>query len=232
MCRRSCETIVSLIHGGIEVIAQLLEFCSVSSKFTLDCGITGIERRLCESNKARELDADDLLARTRALKALAADFHEVIEDEDGLELESYDGKLKIKVAGKSFRLDTDGDEGSSVVCDGHDLYSFDRAVSQVSVFSFDKVVQNSPFWLVIDPSPEVLAKFKISKAGAGSFNIKSEDQNVLYNVSFDKDGLSSIRYVDQNRQSALKNFANPAKKSVANFGAISRKLLALAEPPF
>ena len=37
----------------------------------------------------------------------------MIEDGDGLELESYDGKLKIKVAGKSFRLDTDGDEGSS-----------------------------------------------------------------------------------------------------------------------
>ena len=95
-----------------------------------------------------------------------------------------------------------------MVCDGHDLYSFDRAVSQVSVFSFDKVVQNSPFWLVIDPSPEVLAKFKISKAGAGSFNIKSEDQNVLYNVSFDKDGLSSIRYVDQNRQSVTYTLKN------------------------
>ena len=53
---------MSLIHGGIEIIAQCLEFCSVSSKFTLDCGITRIERRLCESNKARELDADDLLA--------------------------------------------------------------------------------------------------------------------------------------------------------------------------
>ena len=62
MCRRSCKTIVSLIHGGIEIIAQLLEFCSVGSQFTLDSRITGIERRLCESNKARELDADDLLA--------------------------------------------------------------------------------------------------------------------------------------------------------------------------
>lgn len=168
------------------------------------CGVLMMAAfQICQAS-----DADDLLARTRALKALAADFHEVIEDEDGLELESYDGKLKIKVAGKSFRLDTDGDEGSSVVCDGHDLYSFDRAVSQVSVFSFDKVVQNSPFWLVIDPSPEVLAKFKISKAGAGSFNIKSEEQNVLYNVSFDKDGLSSIRYVDQNRQSVIYTLKN------------------------
>ena len=53
---------MSLIHSGIEVIAQLLEFCSVGSQFTLDSRITGIERRLCECNKARELDADDLLA--------------------------------------------------------------------------------------------------------------------------------------------------------------------------
>ena len=65
------------------------------------CGVLMMAAfQICQAS-----DADDLLARTRALKALAADFHEVIEDEDGLELESYDGKLKIKVAGKSFRLD-------------------------------------------------------------------------------------------------------------------------------
>ena len=63
---------MSFIHCSVEVVAQCLEFSSVSRKFTLDCGITGIERRLCESDKARELDSDDLLAVLSFLRDLQA----------------------------------------------------------------------------------------------------------------------------------------------------------------
>jgi hypothetical protein len=70
----SGKTIVSLIHLRIKIITQCLKLRSVSSEFTLDCGITGIERRLCECDKARALNADDLLAVLRFLCNLQAIF--------------------------------------------------------------------------------------------------------------------------------------------------------------
>ena len=118
---------------------------------------------------------EDLLARSRALKTMSADFHEVITDEDGLELETYDGRIIIETAAKSFRLDTAEPEANAVVCNGKELYSYDPSVAQVTILSFDKIVQNSPFWLIIDPSPKVLEKFKITASGPDSFNIEARD---------------------------------------------------------
>lgn len=161
---------------------------------------------------------EDLLARSRALKTMSADFHEVITDEDGLELETYDGRIIIETAAKSFRLDTAEPEANAVVCNGKELYSYDPSVAQVTILSFDKIVQNSPFWLVIDPSPKVLEKFKITASGPDSFNIEARDTAVVYNVSFDKQGLASIGYTDKNKQTVKYTF----EKRDFNYKASSR----------
>ena len=91
-------------------------------------------------------------------------------------------------------------------------------MAQVTILSFDKIVQNSPFWLIIDPSPKVLEKFKITASGPDSFNIEARDTAVVYNVSFDKQGLASIGYTDKNKQTVKYTF----EKRDFNYKASSR----------
>lgn len=151
-------------------------------------------------------DQGELLAKIKKLKTLSTNFHESIIDEDGLELEKYEGILKLDVAQKSFRLETLKPEQNTIVCNGKDLYSFDPNVAQVTIFNFNKVAQNSPFWLLIDPNEYTLAKFKISKVNDLSFDILNQEQSISYNVSFDQEGLAAVKYIDQNKQTISYSF--------------------------
>ena len=119
---------------------------------------------------------EDLLARSRALKTMSADFHVVITDEDGLELETYDGRIRIETAAKSFRLDTAEPEANAVVCNGKELYSYDPSVAQVTILSFDKIV---------DAAVQDIEHFITGalRAAAGQFPIAFDIRPVLFHCA-------------------------------------------------
>lgn len=166
----------------------------------------GIAALFIASSAIAAENAEKLLKdRVIQLNSMTANFEQKVSDEDGLELEKYYGNIKLNSSSRSFRMETVKPDQSLLNCNGKDIYYYEPAIEQVSIYSMNKVDKSSPFWIVLSNNDDAYKHFNISldKKDKNTFILSPKDkksQNSSYIIHFDKDGLSGVEMTDANGQ--------------------------------
>ena len=160
---------------------------------------------LAASPAPAKTPAEELEDRVSELHGITASFEQRVYDEDGLELEKSSGSFKLNSDTSSFYIDTLKPEKSLLTCNGRDIYHYEEAVDQVTIYGMDSISRASPFWIVLERDGGSLDRYSISRKGGGVFHLREKDttgdgQGAEYTLTFDDQGLLGAEMKDQNGQ--------------------------------
>ncbi|MBQ8707261.1 MAG: outer membrane lipoprotein chaperone LolA [Succinivibrionaceae bacterium] len=178
---------------------------SVSGKI---CALAALLAGLASCPALGKTPAQELGDRVSRLHGITASFVQRVYDEDGLELEKSSGSFKLNSDTSSFYIDTQKPEKSLLTCNGRDIYHYEEAVDQVTIYGMDSISRASPFWIVLEHDAGSLDRYSITRAGKGVFHLKEKEpsgdgQGAEYFLSFDDQGLTGAEMKDQNGQKVV-----------------------------
>ncbi len=159
------------------------------------------------STPAMALDgsASHLKDEVSRVRSMTAVFEQTVTDEDGLVMEKYQGDLKLNTASRSFRMETARPEASLLNCDGKNIYYYEPALEQVTIYDITKIDRSSPFWIVLTGSDDDYKRFTITEEQSGTEKIfhmipRESSGGASYDIVFDSEGLSQVVMKDAGGQ--------------------------------
>jgi outer membrane lipoprotein carrier protein len=167
--------------------------------------------------RAHATAASDVDKYLTGLSSWSADFTQTIEDGQGKVLRSAAGKFYLQRPGK-FRWDYAEPSQQLVLGDGHEIWFYDKDLSQANVRSMDATLASTPA-VLLSGTGSVSEQFDIKalpdEGGLRWFQLvpKHPDTDFqLVRIGFDKDGqLASMFLADKLNQITQLTFTHPVK---------------------
>jgi len=110
------------------------------------------------------------------LEPFKADFQQTILSEAGLVLQSNQGRLAVSKPNLLYWHVTAPDE-SLIVSDGKTLWFYDPFIEQVSLYTIDSAISNTPVLLLVSPNLNLWQNYEVKQSTKDYFNIISKDEN-------------------------------------------------------
>jgi len=117
-----------------------------------------------------------LRATIAELMAFSANFSQTVFDADGNELQKNSGNLAVSKPNLLHWQVTQPNE-SLIVSDGEALWFYDPFIEQVSVYSVNGAMTNTPILLLANPDPSIWQSYNIKLISENRYLIKSIDTN-------------------------------------------------------
>jgi outer membrane lipoprotein carrier protein len=117
-----------------------------------------------------------IMGKLSTIKYFSANFTQQILDADGNELQNASGKLAVKKPNLVHWNTVEPDE-SLIVSDGKTLWFLDPFVEQVSAYSLEKALVNTPILLLTSSDPELWQHYSVSEMNENNYLIHANDNN-------------------------------------------------------
>ncbi|NQY33389.1 MAG: outer membrane lipoprotein chaperone LolA [Alteromonadaceae bacterium] len=148
-----------------------------------------------------------LIKKLSGVDFFSADFYQVVQGVDGNTLQSGSGSLTVKKPNMVYWNIQQPDE-SLIVSDGQTVWFFDPFIEQVSAYSLQSSIANTPILLLTSDSQELWQHYLVTKKPATEiyqdiFVIHSKDENAQVKsleLIFNSDKLSRLIMLDATGQ--------------------------------
>ena len=150
------------------------------------------------SNKAKQA----LMSKLSDIDYINAKFSQVVVNEEGEILQEGYGTLAISKP-NLVNWHTTEPEETLIISDGTSLWFYDPFIDQVSLYSFNRSIVNTPVLLLTSEDPSLWNNYQVSKGQNNSYVIHSLDSNSQVQsleLSFDNQQLSKLSLVDSTGQ--------------------------------
>lgn len=117
-----------------------------------------------------------LRAKIAELTDFSANFSQTVFDADGNELQKNSGNLAVSKPNLLHWQVTEPNE-SLIVSDGKALWFYDPFIEQVSVYSVNGAMTNTPILLLANPEPLIWQSYNVELISKNRYLIKSIDTN-------------------------------------------------------
>jgi len=157
-----------------------------------------INNNLLISNEAKQA----LMAKLSDIDYINAKFSQVVVNEEGEILQEGYGTLAISKP-NLVNWHTTEPEETLIISDGTSLWFYDPFIDQVSLYSFNRAIVNTPVLLLTSEDPSLWNNYQVSKGQNNSYVIHSLDSNSQVQsleLSFDNQQLSKLSLVDSTGQ--------------------------------
>jgi outer membrane lipoprotein carrier protein len=157
-----------------------------------------INNNLLISNEAKQA----LMAKLSDIDYINAKFSQVVVNEEGEILQEGYGTLAISKP-NLVNWHTTEPEETLIISDGTSLWFYDPFIDQVSLYSFNRSIVNTPVLLLTSEDPSLWNNYQVSKGQNNSYVIHSLDSNSQVQsleLSFDNQQLSKLSLVDSTGQ--------------------------------
>lgn len=148
-------------------------------------------------------------------KSFSADYAQTVYSSDNRVLQEQSGQLFL-LRPNYFRMDTVEPDSATIVADGHDVYSYDEMLEQVTIYGFEQQVVNSPLMLIISDDSKLWNGYTVTRSAHDTFSVmpKSKNGNVQsMTVKFSEDNrLSELRFEEKDGKYSVYSFT-PMKDS-------------------
>lgn len=126
----------------------------------------------CEARAASAVDR--LKSLIGASSSYQADFHQVVKDEKGAEMQVSDGQVFVQRPGR-FRWKSEAPYNQLLVADGRELWRYDEDLEQVTVKKVDARLGNTPALLLSGDLDSLDKVFVVEAHGEQGFLLRPKD---------------------------------------------------------
>ena len=149
-------------------------------------------------------------------KSLSAEYAQTVYSAENKVLQEQTGQMFL-LRPNYFRMDTVEPDSATIVADGHDVYSYDEMLEQVTIYSFEQQLVSSPLMLIISDDGKLWDDYTVTRSSHDSFSVlpKSQNGNVhSMTLTFNDDNtLKELRFVEKDGKYSIYSFI-PIKDSV------------------
>lgn len=138
----------------------------------------------------------NLMQKLSELAAFKADFNQQILSEEGQLLQTNKGRLAVSKPNLLYWHISEPDE-SLIVSDGNTLWFYDPFIEQVTLYSIDNAINNTPVLLLVNSDLNLWQNYAIKQMSDEHFIIQSKDENSQVKsltLVFNKAGNSLLNF--------------------------------------
>ncbi len=180
-------TRMNLIKSSV-VVATLFNAVLSSSSFADNNieTISAVKSTLAEnainiSQKVKEQSVEnnskaDLMAKLAKIDFFSAKFSQKIFDESGTELQEGSGQLSVSKP-NLVNWETKLPDESLIVSDGSNLWFYDPFVEQVSVYTLESAIANTPILLITNNDAKLWQDYNVSQLDDNRYLIEAIKEN-------------------------------------------------------
>jgi outer membrane lipoprotein carrier protein len=162
------------------VIAALLNAVLSTSSFAENSATAenNIARNVVASTTQINEDNSkaDLMAKLAKIDFFSAKFSQKIFDENGTELQEGSGQLSVSKP-NLVNWETQLPDESLIVSDGSNLWFYDPFVEQVSVYTLESAIANTPILLITNNDPKLWQDYNVSQLTDNRYLIQANKEN-------------------------------------------------------
>ena len=118
----------------------------------------------------------ELMAKLAKIDFFSANFSQKIFDESGNELQQGSGQLSVSKP-NLVNWETKLPDESLIVSDGSNLWFYDPFVEQVSVYSLENAIANTPILLITNNDPKLWQDYNVSQSADNRYLIAAINEN-------------------------------------------------------
>ena len=118
----------------------------------------------------------DLMAKLAKINFFSAEFSQKIFDENGTELQQGSGQLSVSKP-NLVNWETKLPDESIIVSDGSNLWFYDPFVEQVSVYTLENAIANTPILLITNNDPKLWQDYNVSQLADNRYLIPAKNEN-------------------------------------------------------
>ncbi len=138
----------------------------------------------------------NLMQKLSELAAFKADFNQQVLSEEGQLLQTNKGRLAVSKPNLLYWHISEPDE-SLIVSDGNTLWFYDPFIEQVTLYSIDNAINNTPVLLLVNSDLNLWQNYAIKQMSDEHFIIQSKDENSQVKsltLVFNKAGNSLLEF--------------------------------------
>lgn len=152
------------------------------------------EEQIESSTLSLEVAKSELREKLSLLNTFKSDFSQVVKASDGEVVQSATGNLLLQKPNMLIWNNVEPEE-MTIQSDGNTLWHFDPFIEQVSVYSIDSAIANTPILLLSSTDDKLWRDYQVSKM--------SEFEYVIYNSQPDAQVKSLTLVFDEVEQKAV-----------------------------
>ncbi len=157
----------SFADNNIETISAV--------KSTLEESAINISQKVAEQSVENNSKAD-LMAKLEKIDFFSAKFSQKIFDESGTELQEGSGQLSVSKP-NLVNWETKLPDESLIVSDGSNLWFYDPFVEQVSVYTLESAIANTPILLITNNDTKLWQDYNVSQLDDNRYLIEAIKEN-------------------------------------------------------
>lgn len=171
---------MKLIKTGVAIVTLFSAVLSATS-FAVNHENTMVNELNGIGNASTVIDKVDnskreLMAKLAKIKFFSAEFNQQIFDEAGNELQQGSGSLFVSKPNLVNWQTTIPDE-SLIVSDGENLWFYDPFVEQVSVYTLESAIANTPILLITSDDEKLWQDYTVSQLTENRYLISANNEN-------------------------------------------------------
>lgn len=118
----------------------------------------------------------ELMAKLAKIEFFSAKFTQKTFDESGVELQQGSGQLSVSKP-NLVNWQTKLPDESLIVSDGSNLWFYDPFVEQVSVYTLQNAIANTPILLITNNDPKLWQDYRVSQLSDNNYLIQAKNDN-------------------------------------------------------
>ncbi|MGB1261295.1 MAG: outer membrane lipoprotein chaperone LolA [Cognaticolwellia sp.] len=153
-------------------------FNSLLSTASLATSLEVVSTKVVENKSLQQAQANkiELMAKLEKIEFFSANFTQKIFDDAGNELQQGSGVLSVSKPNLVHWQTTTPDE-SLIVSDGSNLWFYDPFVEQVSVYTLDNAIANTPILLITSNDEKLWQDYTVNKVTDNRYLISANSEN-------------------------------------------------------
>lgn len=158
----------------------------------------------------------ELRTKLAQLQPFSASFTQTVTSAEGKQLLTAEGSMKIQRPNQ-FRWHTVTPDEQLIVSNGETLWFYNPFVEQVSIYSLQDAIANTPFMLIAGAKQELWDSYQVSKQ-AGLYRVitPNDDSASVFTLSFSQDKIAEFSVQEQQGQNShfkLMNYGEIVNKN-------------------
>lgn len=171
--------VVATLFNAVLSTPSLATENSVASNVEVKNAMTTIESANAKLDAVQNNSSDSktaLMAKLAKIDFFSAKFSQKIFDENGTELQQGSGQLSVSKP-NLVNWETKLPDESIIVSDGSNLWFYDPFVEQVSVYTLENAIANTPILLITNNDPKLWQDYNVSQLADNRYLIQAKNEN-------------------------------------------------------
>lgn len=220
---------MNLIKSGVVIATLLSAVLSNDSVASHENKVSTKQKAIVKITKAdsaaiANIDNSklELMTKLAKIEFFSADFHQKIFDEAGNELQQGSGLLSVSKPNLVNWQTTLPDE-SLIVSDGENLWFYDPFVEQVSVYTLESAIANTPILLITSNDEKLWQDYRVTQLTEHRYLITANNENsrvksleLTFSEDVNKVELSAFNILDATGQLSVITLTHQHKRPNAS----------------